>query len=149
MYMGKRVTGDEFFELIIKDEEFCAMLGRAVLAAGRLESSLKLFLNNNSPTEIKTKATLGQLISYAKDKALLNKMIPALEMIKIQRNYLTHNIYELLMGKIKETLLEGTDLLDSDVHTYIERAWILRENINALADILDRENYPSTYKLKN
>lgn len=140
MFRGEPVTGAEFFELISNDEEYCAELGRVVLAAGRLESVLTLHLQNNCPTEINTKATLGKLIKYAKDHALLTDIIPALEMIKDQRNYLTHNIYNLLMGMIKQTILEGEGLLDSDVHTYIERASTLRDNLNALAEIVDRRN---------
>lgn len=140
MFKGERVTGAEFFKLIAKNEEYCAELGRTILAAGRLESVLRLYLSNNGPTEIQAKATLGYLIKYANDHTLLTDIVPALEMIKTQRNYLTHNIYDLLMGMIKQTILEGADLLDSDVHTYIERASQLRENLNALADIVDRRN---------
>jgi hypothetical protein len=66
-------------------------------------------------------------------------MLPALETLRDQRNYLTHNIHALLSGLVEETILEGSGLLDSDIHTYTERAWQLKENLNDLADIIDRK----------
>jgi hypothetical protein len=66
-------------------------------------------------------------------------MLPALETLRDQRNYLAHNVHALLSGLIQETILEGSALLDSDVHTYTERAWQLKENLNHLADIVERK----------
>lgn len=60
-------------------------------------------------------------------------------MISKQRNYITHNIYALFTDLIEETVLEKENLLDSDVHLYIERAWQLRESLNDLADIIKRK----------
>jgi hypothetical protein len=40
------------------------------------------------------------------------------------------------LGVIEETILESTDLLDSDVDLYTGRAWQLKENLNGLADII-------------
>ena len=139
MYRGDPVSGAKFFELLINSEQYCAELGRVVLAAGRLESLLILYLRDNCPSEIDSKSTLGKLIAYAKEHDLLTDLIQALEIIKEQRNYQMHNIYNLLMGMIKQTILEGENLIDSDVHTYIERALQLKENINALSDIVERE----------
>lgn len=134
---GELVTGLEFFELLCADDRFCAQLGRAVLAAGRLESALKRYLAANAPSEDTTKATLGKLIQYCKKHTLLTRMIPALEMLRDQRNYLTHNIHALLSDLIGETILERADLLDSDVDTYTERAWELNNNLNGLARIVE------------
>jgi len=67
-------------------------------------------------------------------------MQPALELLRDQRNYLTHSIHSLLSGWIEETILEKSNLLDSDVVTYTERAWQLAENLNGLADIVEKEN---------
>jgi hypothetical protein len=66
-------------------------------------------------------------------------MQPSLEMLKNQRNYLAHNLFDLLIGLIEETLLPRDELLDSDVHTYTEKAWLLEENLNGLADIVAKE----------
>jgi hypothetical protein len=60
----------------------------------------------------------------------------ALEDLCWQRNYLTHNIYALFVGLIEETRLERSNLIDTDVETYIERAWQLRENLVGLAEVV-------------
>lgn len=75
-----------------------------------------------------------------KKHKFLEKMIPVLEEIKDQRNYLAHNIYALFSGLIEETILERSGLLDSDVATYTDRAWQLQDNLNGLADIIARYN---------
>lgn len=134
---GELVSGLEFFELLCADDRFCAELGRAVLAAGRIESALKRHLAANAPSEDTTKATLGNLIKYCKKNTLLKRMVPALETLRDQRNYLTHNIHALLSDLIEETILERADLLDSDVDTYIDRAWELKNNLNGLAEIVE------------
>ncbi|HLA86771.1 MAG TPA: hypothetical protein VJL10_01995, partial [Anaerolineales bacterium] len=68
------------------------------------------------------------------------KMVPVLETIKDQRNYLTHNIYALFSGLVEETILPRSELLDSDVWSYTERAWELKENLNGIADIIAEKN---------
>ena len=139
MYKGVPVSGLEFFELLNESDEFCADLGRVVLAAGRLEVALATVLERESPGKDLGFATLGRLISHAKNHDELSKMIPHLEMLKTQRNYLTHNIYSLLSDRIDETILERNNIIDSDVHTYTERAWVLKNNLNALADIVEKQ----------
>jgi hypothetical protein len=134
------VDSSAFYALLRGDDEFCAELGRAVLAAGRLETALKQYIIKNAQNLDLTRATLGRLICVARKRELLSTMLPALEMLKDQRNYLTHSVHALLSGLIKESILEGSNLVDSDVHTYTERAWQLAENLNGLADILEREN---------
>ncbi len=139
-YSGEVTPGPEFYKLLYANNEFCANLGRSILAAGRLESELKLLINRHSSDRDMTKATLGRLIVYARGYELLTKMLPVLETLKDQRNYLTHNIHALLTGLIEETVLEGGELLAGDVFTYSERAWQLTENLNHLADIVSKEN---------
>jgi len=134
-WKGKPVDGRAFYALLCADDEFCAELGRAVLAAGRLETVLKLHISDNAEHAKVTRATLGRLIDIAKE----HRMLSALEMLKDQRNYLTHNVHALLSGFIEETILEGSNLIDSDVHTYTERAWQLAENLNGLAEALERQ----------
>ena len=134
------MDGPEFYSLLCADDEFCAQLGRCVLAAGRLETALKQHIIDNRQHPDLTRATLGRLITVARERKLLSKMLPALEMLRDQRNYLTHSVYALLSGFIEETILEGSNLIDSDVHTYTERAWQLVENLNGLAEILQPES---------
>lgn len=139
MIEGKPVSGHEFFELLCRSDEFCASLGRAMLAACQLESQLRQYLAAHVPSANTNRATLGRLISYCKDHSCLMRMLPALEVVKDQRNYLTHNIHALLFGLIEETILEGSDLIDSDVSTYTERARQLRENLDGLSGIIKAE----------
>ncbi len=140
MYKGEPTKGIEFFKLLYEDDDFCKELGKAVLAAGRLEAELVCYLNSKGIKEDTKKANLGRLIIFAKKHELLKRMVPALEMIRDQRNYLAHNIYALFSGLVEEAILSRSDLLDSDVHTFTEIAWQLKENINGLADIVAKEN---------
>ena len=140
MYKGKRTEGQEFYKLLFENVEFNSELGRVVLAAGRLESELILFFHRNEVESNFNNATLGRLIKVGKENNLYdNNLFRALDTIRIQRNYLMHNIHALLTNSIEETILEGRDLLDSDVHTYIERAWQLKENINHLAEVISEK----------
>lgn len=141
MRKGEPAIGLEFYTLLYDDEEFCAELGRAILAAGRLETALKRFLNSHAPGADTTKATLGRLIKYAENHDLLTGLLPTLEMLTDQRNYLTHNIHALFSGLVEETILEKHGLLDSDVDLFIERAWQLKRNLNGLADIVERHTH--------
>jgi hypothetical protein len=140
MRKGESVSATAFFKLLIADDEFCKQLGRAVLAAGQLESELKLFLSRNEITQDTKKKTLGNLIDLLKSKKLLSKMQPALEQLRDQRNYLTHNIHALFAGLVEETILPRTDLLDSDVDVFMERAWQLAENLLGLAEAVARQD---------
>ena len=144
MRKGVPTQGLEFYALLQEDDEFCAELGRAVLAAGRLESALRRLIQSHNPELDTTAATLGRLIAFAKEHQMLTKMIPALEMLKDQRNYLTHNIHALFSGLIEETILEREGLLDSDVDLYTERAWQLKKNLNGLAAIVENDTDNNT-----
>jgi hypothetical protein len=139
MGKGELINGPRFFTLLCADEHFCAELGRAVLAAGRIESALKCYLATTAPASDTTRATLGKLIQFCEKNHLLTQMIPGLELLRDQRNYLTHNIHALLTNLIEETMLERENLLDSDILTYTERAWELKNNLNGLAEIVERE----------
>lgn len=137
-YRGIPTEGKEFFEVLKKDEEFCAELGRVVFAVGRLEAVLKKFIDSNKVNS-DVRGTLGHLIKKAKKESLPESIVEELYRIRNQRNYLIHNIYNLLSGEIEETILEGKDLLDADVTTYTDRAWQLKENLNALARIVEEK----------
>lgn len=115
---GEAVEGNQFFGLLYDDSEFCGQLGRSMLAAGRLETALKRFLRSRAPTLKTERATLGTMVKFLKEKELLTRMQPHLDLLARQRNYLAHNIHALLSDWIEETILERSDLLDSDVHTY-------------------------------
>ncbi len=142
---GEQVDGKTFFKFLSANDEFCSHLGRAVLAAGRLETQLKLYLRAHSIQADTERATLGQLLGLLEQHALLKKMQPHIDTLKRQRNFLTHNVHAVLSGLKEDDLIgdEVKELLDSDVDLYGERAWQLAQNLNNLADILEKENTPS------
>jgi hypothetical protein len=137
---GEPTEGLEFYKLLYEYDDFCMELGKAVLAAGRLEAELITYINSKNLGKKTKNANLGKLIAIMKKHKLLEKITPVLEEIKDQRNYLAHNIYALFSGLIEETILERSGLLDSDAATYTDRAWQLRDNLNGLADIIARYN---------
>ncbi|SRR6266436_868278 len=138
MRKGEPASGKEFFDLLCADTEFCAELGRAMLAAGRLESELRQFLAANNVRSAK-KATLGQLTKLLERHGLLKQMQPHLDQLSTQRNYLAHSVHALFDELIEETILPRSNLLDSDVDFFSERAWQLVDNLNVLADIVTKE----------
>ena len=143
---GEQVDGKTFFKFLCADDEFCRHLGRAVLAAGRLESALKQYLRANSVPDDTERAPLGKLLEILEKSSLLGKMQPALDQLRHHRNYLTHNIHAVLTGLKEDDLIgpeELESLLDSDVTLYGERAWQLAVNLNGLADIVEKENSTS------
>jgi len=135
---GEPAEGLDFYSLLCQDDDFCKELGRVVLAAGRLESGLRQLVINSGLNKNISRFTLGQLITLVKERNLLPASeLPAFEILTIQRNCLTHNIHALLSGLIEETILEGSNLLDSDVDVFTERAWQLTDNLNGLAEVLE------------
>lgn len=139
MRKGEPAEGIEFYKLLYADDEFCKELGRAVLATGRLETELIKYMDNKNVGEKTKKATLGILIEYARKHELLTKMVPVLEILRDQRNYLAHNIYALFSGFIEETILPGSGLLNSDVDLFTDRVCQLTEDLNWLADVVVKE----------
>lgn len=136
MHRGVPAERLEFFQLLYEDDGFCMELGRAILAAGRLESALTQYLNEHAHDQRVVEASLGRLIAFAKRHNLLTQMVPALETVRDQRNYLAHNLHALFAGLVEETMLSRTNLLDSDVGAFTDRVWQLKENLNGMADII-------------
>lgn len=140
MYIGEPTQGKEFYDLLYQSDEFTSELGKVTLASSKLEAEIMLFLKRKGIKDNYEKATLGKLIDIVKKNNLIDyNLIISLKQISIQRNYLTHNIYSLFIDLLDETILEKNNLLDSDVHTYIERTWQLKENLIALSEIIQEE----------
>jgi nucleosome binding factor SPN SPT16 subunit len=137
---GDPLSGNEFFKQLYADDHFCKQLGRTMLSVGRLESELIRYIQANNPELNTNKANLGRLIGIAEKNMLLEKMLPALKDINVQRNYLAHNIHALFSGLIEETILPSKELLDSDVDVFTGRAVELAENLNDLSDIVAKYN---------
>lgn len=139
VFKGEPAKGLKFYELLMESTEFTSEMGKLTLNSGKLEAELILLLNRNNVEGKFNKASLGNLIRISyENKLLTDNELLSFELISKQRNYLTHNIYALLNYQIDETILERENLLDSDVHTYIERAWVLNDNIKGLTEIIKR-----------
>jgi len=137
MYKGQSPKGLDFYNLLFESEEFNVELGKVTLAAGKLEAELIQFLKRNNIKENINQSTLGNLISIGKRYNFFDKNLAmSLELICKQRNYLTHNIYALFIDLIDETILEKNNLIDTDIITYCDKAWQLKENLISLADII-------------
>ncbi|WP_198342487.1 hypothetical protein [Polaribacter sp. SA4-12] len=136
-YTGKPTKGVKFYNLLYESERFCCELGKVTLASGKLEAELILYFKKHKIKDNFKKATLGKLISIGEKNNLINENFSmVLRNILIQRNELTHNIYALFIDLKDDSILEKDNLLDSDVHTYIEFIWQVRENINDVAEIV-------------
>lgn len=132
---------EPFFNLLLTDDIFCKELGRVLLLSGKLESILSQYLGKNKIKLSKNKATLGNLINELDKNGLLSSNFKAvLSMMKTQRNYLSHSIYDLLTYQIDETILEREGIIDSDVITYTERVLNLKENILGIIQIIEKLN---------
>lgn len=140
MKKGRELQPEEFYVELSHDDEFCKELGKAMLAAGRLESELIRYLTNAGVSRDLRKADLGRLIKASEKHALLSDLVPHFKELNSQRNYLAHNIHALFHGLIEETILERNGLLDSDTYTFAERAWQLSDNLNGLANIVANYN---------
>lgn len=139
MFKGESYKGINFYNLLFQNDEFCSELGKVSLSAGKLESEIVLFFKRSGINEKIIGKTLGQLIKIGKSKSLFdNNLIISLEIICKQRNYLTHNIYALFIEMIDQTILERENLFDTDVLLYIEKAYLLNENLNDLSEIIKK-----------
>lgn len=137
MYTGEPFEGIAFYKLLLESDEFCAEMGRVALASSQLEAELIRVLKAKGVPQKVDGQPLGALVKAACKHLLFDaSVLSALDHLCWQRNYLTHNIYALFIGLIEETRLERTNLIDSDVETYIERAWQLRENLVHLAEVV-------------
>lgn len=139
MFKGEPTRGIAFYNLLFENDEFNIELGRVILAAGKIEGELILYLKRKGVTENISRATFGSLIKTGKKYNLFNRNLTiALEEICMQRNYLTHNIYALFADLLEETILEKENLVDTDVLQYIDRAWQLKENLIGISDIIHK-----------
>jgi len=119
----------KFFERLYRDKEFCDALGRMTLAAGRFESNLRAFLNINGVIVHEKDANLGSLISkLIKNNFLSDNGYQILRQLKLQRNYLTHSLFDLFSERIDETILPRSDLVPMDVITFTEKVIQLEQN---------------------
>jgi hypothetical protein len=73
MYKGEPTKGIAFYNLLFDNDEFNIELGRVILAAGKIETELILYLKRKGVTENINKSTFGNLIKTGKKYNLLDK----------------------------------------------------------------------------
>ncbi|APU69557.1 hypothetical protein C723_3628 [Christiangramia flava JLT2011] len=77
------------------------------------------------------------LIQIVEENKLLDQnAIETLKLLKTQRNYLIHNIYGLFSDLKEQTILEKKDLIDTDVESFIDKVWLLNENLINVSKII-------------
>ena len=118
-----------FFEHLYEDHEFCAGLGKAVLAAGEFESALRAYLESSAVDDVDKKATLGRLLALLKRHGLVgpNHQVHIAQLTH-QRNYLVHSLFDLYSDRIEESLLPR-DVVPEDVDMFRERANVLAHDL--------------------
>jgi hypothetical protein len=120
-----------------------------VLAASRLESNLRIYLNAHGENVPEGKATLGLLTKKLLEHGLLSKNGEIhFNTLKTQRNYLAHKLYDLFSERIEETILPRTDLVDLDVELFTERAAGLSEDLNFFASLVQKRLLEQTKLLQ-
>ncbi len=150
MYKGNATKGLEFYNLLLESDKFTTELGKVNLVAGKLEAEMILYYSRKGVTKKLVGLTLGRLIEIGKENNLLDKnQISALKMVCNQRNYFIHNIYSLFTDLIDETILPKNNLIDTDVITYTDYAWKLKDNLEGLAQIFIEWNEPITPVSRN
>lgn len=85
------------------------------------------------------KKTLGQLIQEGEKKNLFEKnFLIALKQTNRQRNEFIHKLYSIF-NDIDECTLPTKNLVDTDVLTYNDYAWQLKENLEHLAEVISKK----------
>lgn len=138
----------EFFELLYQDPQFCAMLGKVILSSGRFEGNLRRYLSLNQIKSYEQEGFGGLIGKLERNKLISEKGIQVLRHLKLQRNYLTHSLFDLFSGQIEETLLQRKNLFPSDTATFTEKAWELEQNLRSLNEILEKKLVEGNVKRK-
>lgn len=126
-----------FFNLLYNEPQFCAGVGRVMLAAGMLETNLCNYLRSKG-ARVRDQATLGRMVDLLKANSLLTRNGEMhFDDLKRKRNYLAHSLYDLFAGVIDETLLARSELVAEDVGLFVERAEILAEEFVFFSKIVE------------
>jgi hypothetical protein len=138
----------EFFGLLYDDPEFCQHVGQVMLAAGMLETNLRIYLQNKSISGVRANSTLGSLVKTLEKNDLLSKngLIHFKDLAK-KRNYLSHSLYDLFTEVIEETILSRKDLTEGDVYFFTEKAWILANDFTSFAGIVAKADMKKEFLL--
>lgn len=131
------VPSEAFYELLYKDEEFCSAIGKVMLSAGRLETNLRSYLRDKAVKGVADRSTLGSLVRVLNDNNLLsrNGQMHFNDLVT-KRNYLAHSLYDLFSNVIEQTILPNSDLTESDVEHFTERAEGLAQDFTHFSNLV-------------
>ena len=128
------------FHHVLANADCCRELGRAILAAGMLETVLRSYLHAASPVRNTERRSLGWLVNLARQHNLLGELQLSLDLLVKQRNSLAHRVHAVLTGALYDELLPETDLIESDVSLFEERAWQLANNLGEVARLVAKRH---------
>jgi predicted transcriptional regulator len=125
----------DFYLLLYENTRYCEALGRVMLAASKLESQLRKYLELQGTDIEQRRATLGKLINELKANNFLTQNMEWILLdLKNQRNHLAHNIYDLL----SEEYIQQEKLIPEDVISFAETAEQIAENCYQIALIIQK-----------
>lgn len=128
----------ELFERLREDKGFCQALGKMTLAAGRFESNLRAYLSLKGVDVPEERASMGRLIHELKNHNMLSENgMQILSMLKKQRNYFMHSLFDLFSSRTQKDLVLPEDLVPMDVSFFTEKAWQLEQNLTGLSSIAE------------
>ena len=137
------VPPEQFFDLLYNDAEFCEGVGKVVLSASKLETNIRKYLKAKHIT-IKSKATLGNLVTKLTENNLLSKNGQMyFSDLALIRNYLAHSLYDLFTKEIEETVLERDELTAMDTDVFIYRARVLADDFLHFAEKVSKADITS------
>ncbi len=135
------VPPEGFFDLLYQDSEFCQAVGRVMLAASKLETTVRRHLKGKGVGGFGPKASLGRLVVKMKENKLLTQNGEThFDDLAHKRNYLAHSLYDLFSKEIEETILERDELTAGDTDIFVNRAETLAKDFLFFADIVAKNN---------
>ena len=138
------VPAEDFFRLLYEDAEFCANVGKVVLAAGMLETNLRRYLQERAVSGIRLNTTLGGMVKRLKECGLLSKNgVLHFEDLALKRNYLAHSIHDLFSRTIAATILPRENLTEIDVRYFVEKAEQLAKDFVTFSTLVAKANVKS------
>jgi hypothetical protein len=117
------VSPAEFFRLLYNESEFCDAVGKIMLAAGMLETNLRIYLRARDVEGVRANSTLGRMVTLLKKHQFLSRNGEMhFDDLVMKRNYLAHSLYDLFSSVIDETILPRNELVEMDVQIFAGRA---------------------------
>ena len=133
------VPSEEFYKILYRNSDFCEGIGKVMLSAGRLETTLRAYLKARNIKGIQAKSTLGTLVRKLKQNNLLSRNGEMhFDDLALKRNYLAHSLYDLFSAEISESILPRSELTEMDTDIFVDRVHMLAEDFLAFAELVSK-----------